>query len=105
MSTNRGSPPAVERGFKGAVTGKARRKATVRCYLAGTEPLVEVRVVREGGQGAAIDMTLPQARQMIRLLLDAIEGAAELARADGNSATASDRASQAGVLQYAGAKA
>ena len=91
MSTDRGSPSAGGRGLKGAVTGKAHRKATVRGYLAGTEPLVEVRVVREGGQGDAIDLTLRQSRQLLRLLLDAIEGADELARHDGMSSPAAGR--------------
>lgn len=103
MSNTRGSPAERERGFKGAITGKAKRKATISGYVFGTEPLVEVRLIADQhGQGESIDLTFPQARQMVRLLLDAIEAAAELARHDGSpSANASDRVSPARALRHA----
>jgi hypothetical protein len=71
-------------------------------YVAGTEPLVEVRLFRDHrDQGMAIDLTFPQARQMVRLLLDAIEGAADLARHDGNpSSNSGDRGSPAGASSH-----
>lgn len=101
MST-RASPAARERRFKGGITGKTKRKATITGYVFGSEPLVEVRLIADQhGNGEAIDLTFPQARQMVRLLLDAIEAAADLARHDGSpSANASDRASPAGARRH-----
>lgn len=100
--SSRASPAAKERGFKGAITGKAKRKATITGYVFGTEPLVELRLIADQhGQGESIDLTFPQARQMVRLLLDAIESAADIARHDGShSANASDRASPAGTSRH-----
>lgn len=103
MSDTREGPTSRERAFKGAVAGKARRKAIVTGYLAGTEPLVEVRLLRDHrDQGKAIDLTFPQAREMVRLLLDAIEAAADLACHDRNPLSdPRDRASQGGVSGHA----
>ena len=77
MSNTRGSPASRERAFKGGLSGKERRKATVTGYVFAAQPLVEVRLFRDHrDQGQFIDMSLPQAREMVRLLLDAIKGAA-----------------------------
>ena len=102
MNVSRGSPAARERGFKGGITGKSKRKATVTGYVFGSEPLVEVRLIADQhGNGEAIDLTFPQTRQMVRLLLHAIEDAADLARHDGRpSANASDRESPAGARRH-----
>lgn len=84
-----------QKGFKGAVSATSRRKVTVAGYRFGTQPLVEMRVLRNHrDQGEGVDLTLPQAREMVRLLLDAIESAYQLARHDGTPALESgDRAS------------
>ncbi|KQQ29432.1 hypothetical protein ASF53_19565 [Methylobacterium sp. Leaf123] len=81
--------------FKDAVAGLSRRKLIVAGYVSGTQPLVEVRFHQQGGRmGPHVDLTLPQARQMLRLLLTAIESADSQARHDGTEANcAGDRES------------
>ena len=58
---------------KGAVNCRERRKATVTGYRAGTQPLVEVRMFRDDRDpGAFVDLSVPQARELVRLLETAI---------------------------------
>lgn len=77
MSQTGAKTAGRERTFKGAVAGKERRKATVTGYRVSSEPSLEVRLFRDHrDQGEFIDMTLPQARELVRLLTSAIESAA-----------------------------
>ena len=70
--------------FKDAVAGLSRRKLIVAGYVSGSQPLVEVRFHQQGScKGPYVDLTLPQARHMLRLLLSAIESADSQARHDG----------------------
>lgn len=107
MSNTRAGPAGKERAFKGGVAAKERRKATVTGYVFAAQPLVELRLFRDHrDQGHFIDMSLPQAREMVRLLLDAIEGASDLACHDRDpSAETSDRAPLAGAFRNVGADA
>lgn len=107
MSNTRAGPAGKDRAFKGGVAAKERRKATVTGYVFAAQPLVEVRLFRDHrDQGQFIDMSLPQAREMVRLLLDAIEGASDLACHDRDQSTeAGDRESRAGASRNVGVDA
>lgn len=110
MSNTRAGPGEKQRAFKGGITARDRRKATVTGYVFAAQPVVEVRLFRDHrDQGQFIDMSLPQARELVRLLSDAIEGAADLARHDGSCSPAAGRApagrDQADVEQQARTRA
>lgn len=83
-----------ERSFKAGLNGLARRKLTVSGYLFGSQPIVELRILDpEHKSDRHIDLSLPQARQTLRLLLDAIKAASDVARHDGTSLSSADRES------------
>lgn len=85
MSTDAlGSAAGRHRAYKAAVSGLEKRKLTVAAYRSGTQPLVDLRIVLEQGEGERISLTLAQARQAIRLLSDAVEAANQSPRHDGN---------------------
>jgi hypothetical protein len=103
-TTPHAKPGRDERAFKSAVTGLERRKLTVAGYRFGTQPLVDLRILAHQGEGETIALTLPQARQAIRLLLDAIEAADELARHDGTPLPPTGREPAAVDDRHVGAK-
>ncbi|GJD92955.1 hypothetical protein [Methylobacterium iners] len=65
-----------ERTFKGGLNGLAQRKLTMKGYRSETQPVIELRIFDQArGRSDHIDLSIPQARQTLRLLLDAIEAA------------------------------
>jgi hypothetical protein len=75
-------------------------------YIFAAQPLVEVRLFRDHrDQGQFIDMSLPQARQLVRLLLDAINGASDLACHDRSPYAHTGREPAAEDLRDAGQSA
>lgn len=81
-----------QRHFKAGLNVKATRKATVSAYTFGTEPLVEFRVL-DPGHRKELDatMSLPQAREAVRLMQAAIDAAEAATRHDGPSSQAAGR--------------
>lgn len=72
-----------EKAQKGGVAGRQGRKLTVAGYRFGTLPLVQLRILPPGnGRAQDIEMTIPQARETLRLLTAAIDAAENLSCAD-----------------------
>lgn len=94
-----------EAAAKGNVNGLASRRLIVSGYQAGSQPLVEFRIMNAARLPITIDMTLPQARAARCLLDNAIQALEAGTRRDGAPDTPAGRvpagedASDAGPAQ------
>lgn len=80
-----------EAAAKGNVNGLASRRLIVKGYEAGSQQLVEFRVMVPMRQPVTIDLTLNQARAARCLLDNAILALEADARRDGSGATPAGR--------------
>ncbi|MFK5596588.1 hypothetical protein ACFZ8E_06235 [Methylobacterium sp. HMF5984] len=83
-------------GFKTGVDGTGRRRMTVAAVIAGSQPVVHLRLREGAGERSrsadTIDLSLRQANALVRALNAAIEAAETDPRRDGPSLMPAARA-------------